>query len=143
MRRKKDEDAEIPLSSLIDVVFLLIIFFIVTADLEAEVVDNQILLANSYYVEPRKKKDQRTLTINIRNVKGDVPVYTISGMAMKMSQIRNSLFKMSQKYGTDAPVVIRASRELEYRYVDEINMLVTDVGLYRVQHATVAKKPNN
>jgi biopolymer transport protein ExbD len=140
MRRNKDESAEIPLSSLIDVVFLLIIFFIVTANLEQEVVDLQIKLADSYFVEPPKEVDPRTLTINIRNVPGQEPVFSIGGMGLKVNDIKPRLFQMSQKHGTDAPIVIRASRELEYRYVDQINKLVTDVGLYRVQHATRAQK---
>ncbi|OVE77397.1 hypothetical protein BVX99_02705 [bacterium F16] len=140
MRRKKDEKAEVPLSSLIDVVFLLIIFFIVTANLEQEVIDLKIKLADSYFVEPPKEVDPRTLTINIRNQPGQEPRFSIAGMTIKVEDIKPRLFQMSQKHGTDAPIVIRASRDLEYRYVDKINMLVTAVGLYRVQHATEAHK---
>lgn len=140
MRRNKDETAEVPLSSLIDVVFLLIIFFIVTANLEQEVVDLQVKLADSYFVEPPQELDPRTLTINIRNQPGQEPRFSIAGMQVSLKDIKPRLFQMSQKHGTDAPIVIRASRDLEYRYVDQINLLVTGAGLYRVQHATRAQK---
>ena len=52
MTRREEHSVSIPISSLIDVVFLLIVFFIVTANLEAEIVDEQVKLADSYYVKP-------------------------------------------------------------------------------------------
>ena len=138
-RRSNENDCEVPLSALIDVVFLLIIFFIVTANLQKEVVDFEITLADSYHVEPPIQRDPRTLTINIRTTKNkDKPLYSIRGSRYELPEIKSRLYNMSKAHGQDAPIIIRASRDLEYRYVDRINLLVTDVGLYRVQHATTA-----
>ena len=47
MRRRGSDGVETPVASLIDVVFLLIIFFVVTASIETDVVDNQIVLAQA------------------------------------------------------------------------------------------------
>ena len=140
MKRRTSDDCEVPLSALIDVVFLLIIFFVITANLQQEVVDFQIKLADSYFVEPPPERDPRSLTINIRTRKNEEPYYSIRGTGYTLPEIKSRLYNMSRSYGQEAPIIIRASRDLEYGYVDKVNLLVTAVGLYRVQHATTAKK---
>lgn len=139
-RRNSGDDCEVPLSALIDIVFLLIIFFVITANLKQEVVDFEIQLADSYHVDPPIEHDPRTLTINIRSRKDKEPYYSIRGTSYKLPEIKSRLYNMSKAHGQEAPIIIRASRDLEYRYVDKINLLVTDVGLYRVQHSTAAHK---
>ena len=53
MRRfTQDEKMAVPISPLIDVIFLLIIFFVVTTTLEKEVRDNAVKLAESSYLDP-------------------------------------------------------------------------------------------
>lgn len=139
-RRNSGDDCEVPLSALIDIVFLLIIFFVITANLKQEVVDFEITLADSYHVPPPEDSDPRTLTINIRTRKGKEPYYSIRGTGYDLPEIKSRLYNMSKAHGPDAPIIIRASEDLEYRYVDKVNLAVTDVGLYRVQHATTAHK---
>ena len=47
MRRRSDDALETPIASLIDVVFLLIIFFVVTIELDRQVFNENIILAFS------------------------------------------------------------------------------------------------
>ena len=42
-RRQYAEDSAVPVSSMIDIVFLLIIFFVVTIDIDREVADQEIV----------------------------------------------------------------------------------------------------
>jgi biopolymer transport protein ExbD len=138
MQKREQETLEVPLSTLIDVVFLLIIFFIITASMQREVVDYQIKLADSYFVPPPKDIDPRTLTINVRSVRGKDPIYSIRGSNLTLKRIQHRLYEAQRHVGTEMPIVIRASRDLEYREVDKINLAVIKAGLYRVQHATEA-----
>ena len=50
-----DDNAEVPISSMIDVVFLLIIFFVVTAAVDKEVEDEKFFWRMHLMVFPRKK----------------------------------------------------------------------------------------
>ncbi len=141
--KRRDDQAEIPLSALIDIVFLLIIFFIVTASLQREVVDYQIKLAKSYYVKPPDQVDPRTFTVNIRHevdeqgrYKTATPVYSIRGVNYTHNAIRARLMRARERYGDDMPVVIRASAGVKYREIELINAIILDAGLYRVNHST-------
>ncbi|MCJ8332121.1 MAG: biopolymer transporter ExbD [Lentisphaeria bacterium] len=139
MRKKPPEDCEVPMSTLIDIVFLLIIFFVFTASTQNEVVDYSIKLAQSHYVKPEEVVDPRTFILNVKRNELDVIVFSIAGHHMSLDQIRDQLIRAVAVSGNDFPVVIRASANLEYRIVDKLNLVITDAGLYRVQHATLSK----
>jgi len=58
-RKQPPKDADIPIESMIDIIFLLIIFFVVTASMEKEIQDESIKLTNAPHGKPVKKKDPR------------------------------------------------------------------------------------
>lgn len=60
-----DDNAEVPISSMIDVVFLLIIFFVVTAAVDKEVEDEKVFLADAPHGIPQKEKLKNTIIINV------------------------------------------------------------------------------
>lgn len=60
-----DDNAEVPISSMIDVVFLLIIFFVVTAAVDKEVEDEKVFLADAPNGIPQKEKLKNTVIINV------------------------------------------------------------------------------
>lgn len=63
MSSSRDQDAtEVPIASLIDVVFLLIMFFVVTADLDAEATDTTLKLVKADNI--KKPKDGVVLPPN-------------------------------------------------------------------------------
>lgn len=64
-RMSNDETAEVPISSMIDVVFLLIIFFVVTAAVDKDAEDEKVILAEAPHGKPVTKKDPRAVVINI------------------------------------------------------------------------------
>ncbi|RMD76343.1 MAG: biopolymer transporter ExbD [Lentisphaerae bacterium] len=138
MKRRAEENVEVPLSPMIDVTFLLIIFFIVTANIQQEVVDQLIKLADSYYIPPPEQTQSLGMTINIRYVEGGEPIYSIAGSRVGFKVIKSRLVKLYKKLGNSVPIVIRASKELPYKYVDQLNDQIVDVGLYRVKHATLS-----
>ena len=143
MKRKKHEAADVPLSALIDIVFLLIIFFIVTVQIQREVVDYNIELAKSYYVEPPDEPPEYQITLNV-NTEGDgPPEYSFRGNTMSLGQMKSMLMEAQNNTGQETVIIIRASADAKWRYVDKLNRIILDAGFYRVRHATEAKKKNS
>ena len=143
MAKKVDmEIAETPISSMIDVVFLLIIFFVVTAALDKEIEDESIVLTNAPHGKPLKKKDPRGVTINVRK-NGDI---NASGSVVSMGVLSNILTNQAHKFGNNIPIVIRGDRDVQHGYIQKVMEAVTKTGLYRVKFQAEKreeKKKNN
>jgi biopolymer transport protein ExbD len=129
-RKSYNEKMETPISTLIDVVFLLIIFFVVTAAMDVEVLDKQIELAQAKYAEVPRKIDPRTFFINIRK-KGEITVGM--GHQVTIRQLQQLMTSLRDDYGTDYPIVIRAHGEVPYGKVKPVMDAVTAAGLYKVK----------
>ena len=126
-----DETAEVPISSMIDVVFLLIIFFVVTASIDKEIEDEKVILARAPLgkEKPITKKDPRTLTINVRE---DGELWM--GMRkVSRAEIKNELDRMKAQYGEDFPIVIRGDNRAQHGHIQEVMNAITDTGLYKVK----------
>ncbi len=129
MRRQTDDSIETPITSMIDVVFLLIIFFVVTATIDKEVVDESIQLARAKYTDAVEKKDPRTITINV-DEDGSM---NISMWRVNQTQLTQQLQSAYAKYGNSVPIVIRGDREALYENVEKVMESVGKAGLWRVQ----------
>ena len=132
-RKKEVQEADIPISSMIDIVFLLIIFFVVTASMDKEVEDEQVVLANAPHGKPLKKKDPRAVTINIRK-DGEI---TMAGRPVSVSTVSDILTSAAHQYGTDIPIIIRADERTYHGYVKRVMEAVTKTRLYRVKFQAV------
>lgn len=134
MKRKKEQALETPIASLIDVVFLLIIFFVVTAAVEKDVVDESIRLAQADYVPAVDKKDPRTITINLsRNGRVNIALQPLS-----LTGLQQILTATRAKSGNTVPIVIRADAKTLFKEVDRVMETIGKAGLYRVQLSAVA-----
>ena len=126
-----DDTAEVPISSMIDVVFLLIIFFVVTASIDKEIEDEKVILARAPFGKdkPITKKDPRTLTINVRD-NGEIWM----GMHRVTEQeIKNELERMKVEFGEDFPIVIRGDHRAQHGHIKEVMDAITSTGLYKVK----------
>ena len=132
MKRRAEEHIETPIMSIIDVVFLLIIFFVVTSAIEKEAVDETIKLAKSYHVPPPTGKDPRQVTVNVRRNDDDTYTYSIAGTGLGLPQLQGVLSDSVRRHGNDFPVIIRASGNAPYERIDEVVAIVGKAGLYRV-----------
>ena len=135
MKGRIEEKIETPIMSMIDVVFLLIIFFVVTSAIEKEAVDETIKLAKSYHVPPPTGKDPRQVTVNVKKVSKDDDSkyeYAIAGTGLGIKQLQAVLQQSVAKNGNDFPVIIRASGDASFKKIDEVIAIVGRAGLYRV-----------
>jgi biopolymer transport protein ExbD len=129
MKKKASETLEVPVSSMIDITFLLIIFFVVTAAVEKEIVDESIQLAHAKYVKGNDKKDPRTVTINVAP-SGDI---NIGLQPLTLTQLKNVLIASRATLGNSVPILIRSDRSTRYREIDKVIEKVGEAGLYRIQ----------
>ena len=128
-KEREQEDADVPISAMIDVVFLLIIFFVVTATLDRDIQDENVRLASAPHGKPVKKKDPRTVTINVRS-DGKC---TISGTIANSDMVSNVLKNAANEFGTDIPIIIRADKSVLHGYVKKVMEAITATGLYRIK----------
>jgi len=133
MRKKAEETIETPVSSLIDIVFLLIIFFVVTASVEKEIVDESITLAQAKEVKVADKVPKGAIIINVTKT-GDV---NIANQPLSMIQLQNILTASRASYGNHMPILIRADRETLYSEIDKVIAVVGRSGLYKIKLAAI------
>ena len=134
MKHRSQDSVQTPIASLIDVVFLLIIFFVVTAAVEKDIVDETIQLAQAKNVPAYEKGKGLTITINV-NKEGKM---NIALMPVTERSLQNILVAAKQQAGNAVPVVVRADGDTLYRNVDRVTEVVGKSGLYRVRLAAVA-----
>ena len=136
MKRRSQDTAQTPIASLIDVVFLLIIFFVVTASVEQDVIDQSIELAQAKYAEPATRRNPLTVTINVTQ-DGSMNIAKMPVTPRGLEQILRGTYN---DVGQNAPILIRADAETPYRYVSRVQDIIKRSGFYRVRLAAVAKQ---
>jgi biopolymer transport protein ExbD len=135
VKKRRFEEVTVPLTAMIDVLFMLIIFFIVTAAIDKEIHDDEVRLANSPNSKPVTKKEPKTFTINIRN---DGSVNT-GMLPLTMNEIREQLISAADKWGPDTVVVIRADKDVKHWYVEKVLAMVTDAKLHKIKFNAVVQ----
>ncbi len=131
--RSSTDSIETPIASLIDIVFLLIIFFVVTSAIENDTLDQTIHLAESFFINPVSKKDPRTIIINIRKLDENHSEINIGGIPLSLATLKSVLRDTAEKFGDDVPIIIRASADLQFSTINLVMESVTEAGLYRIR----------
>jgi biopolymer transport protein ExbD len=128
-RKRKEEKTDSGIATMIDIIFLLIMFFVVTASLDKEIQDEKVDLTNAPHGKPLKKKDPRTVTINVRS-NGQI---NVGGQLISMGTLSDILTNNAAKNGNDIPIVIRGDRDVQHGYIKKVMDAVTTTKLYRVK----------
>lgn len=115
MRAMGDEDIyEIPMTSLIDVVFLLLIFFLVATNFTRHEVDHAVNLPESEAgVKVANVPDR--LVINIR----ENAVLVVNGTVVTETELRSMVAAFAAAHA-DRPAVIRADGRVQYQAVMKV-----------------------
>jgi biopolymer transport protein ExbD len=116
---------------MIDVVFQMIIFFIVTIKME-EHKNEKIVLEDAKDSPLFKGEDPRTLVIEV-DKRGWL---SISGAQLKKSQLKGIIQRRFNKFGS-FPVMIRADKDTKHKDVRKVMDLCTEVGLWKIDFAAV------
>ena len=130
MKARSDESLDTPMTQMMDIVFLLIIFFVVTASVDKDVVDESINLAQAKNAPAVETVDPRAITINL-NSDGKVNI-ALRPMS-SMQTLYNFLVNMRTQSGNSLPVLIRCDAKTRYKDIGNVMDTAAKAGLYRVR----------
>lgn len=111
---REDDTYEIPMTSLIDIVFLLLIFFLVATNFSRREMDHAVTLPESESGVKAQQVPSR-LVVNIRS-EGTL---VVNGKVMTQSELRPMVVDFAKAHPT-RPAVIRADARVTYRAVMEV-----------------------
>jgi biopolymer transport protein ExbD len=140
--RKRAEEPGVNMTPMIDVVFQLIIFFVCTAVMDQQSIDESIRLAMSPHGAPVEQKDPREVNIDVDN-RGRI---SIARNYMTEQVLRVILRKVVQDHGQTTPVVIRGDRHTKHEDIKKVMDAATGAGLWKVKFSATkeeAAKPVN
>jgi biopolymer transport protein ExbD len=119
------------MTPMIDVVFLLIIFFLVSSHLAKQ--ETQVELELPTAASSNDDTDLETPRVTI-NVKSDGTLW-VSGRLIDESQLKPTLDLVKEKEGPNIEVRIRSSRAAPYSAVEPIMLACTKSGVWNVTYA--------
>jgi len=130
LQRKSKASQEIPSSSMADIAFLLLIFFMVSTVFQKDT-NRPIEWAQA---EATEKIDQKQK--NIQNIwldpNGDVYINDVQTAMEEVSAIIAPMYRVNR----ELVVSIRSDRTVPYRYIDAVQQELVAAGLLRVVFAT-------
>jgi biopolymer transport protein ExbD len=128
MARKSTAEVAVNMTPMIDIVFQLIIFFVVTTELEKQVFDERILLAFSPNGPAIEERDPRTIVVDV-DEKGRV---SITRNRMSLATLENILKGAVSQYGSTTPVQIRGDRRTKHESIRQVMESCGRAGIWRV-----------
>lgn len=128
MAKKQAEDAKIDMTPMIDIVFQMIIFFVVTIELDRQIVDEKIILADSPDGPAVEKRDPRTVTVDV-DMDGNI---SIARTRLNEAALRAVLSQARGAYGADTPVHIRGDHRTAHSHIRRALNAAGESGLYRI-----------
>ena len=132
LRTSKTEDPEINLASLIDVVFLLLIFFMVSTAFEQSAVLKVDLPEASSVTQPEKAPDSFELVIN---QKGQYYLNDRQLVDGRAATLRAAFTEAAGENG-DIPIILRADANTPYHFVVTAMDVAAQLGFTRLSIAT-------
>lgn len=135
MRRKRSSDGcELDMTPMIDVVFQMIIFFIVTIKMD-ENINEDIELAPAKQGPLYEGDNPLTLVIEVDR-RGWL---SINNVQFNETQLKNVIRGRFQRLGT-FPVMIRADRRTQHKDVRKVMDMCSESGIWRIDFAAI-KEP--
>jgi len=134
--RRINEGCDLDMTPMIDVVFQMIIFFIVTIKMD-ENINEEIRLEDAPEGPLATGEDPRTMVIEVDR-RGWL---SINNVQLNRSQLEGIISRRYNRFG-NFPVVIRADRRAEHRHVRAVMDLCTNVGIWQIDFAAIKEHRN-
>lgn len=134
--KKRAEEPGPNMTPMIDVVFQLIIFFVVTADMQQKSIDESIKLAMAPHAKPVEVRDPREVVIEV-DQQGRI---SIARVYMSPEYLYSAMRKTVAEHGQSVPVIIRADGVTRHEAVRAAMDACTRAGLWKVKFAAVKEK---
>ena len=128
MRKKKEEALAVPMSSMIDIVFLLLIYFIIT---QKDEISEAHLAVNLPAPGSSKASDTKPQLLEIEVHEN---MYSLRGVALSLGNLGNTLAKFSDP---DLTVIIKVSVQAKARDLVAVLDLCQGAGLTKMNVVTL------
>jgi biopolymer transport protein ExbD len=129
MRKTMEENPGVNMTALIDIVFQLIIFFIVTVKMEETTLDEAIKMAMSPHGKIIEHKDPRTIYVDVDS-KGRI---SINRTVLEVGTFKAIVSKAVAEYGSETPIIIVGDVKTQHRYVRRIMDACTESGIWKLK----------
>lgn len=128
------EPAAMQLAPMIDIVFLLLIFFIVTWQFSRSETEMKISVPSSQEgADPKRVLGE--IIVNVR-VNGEV---VVEGQVMSQAQLKQKLSAIAKQH-QNQPVRLRGDSKAEYQTIVEVIDTCQKAGIWNISFATQRKK---
>ncbi len=134
-KRPSSEGGELDMTPMIDVVFQLIIFFVVTMTMSKEM-NRDIELEDGKHGETIKQDQAPTTLIIELDKKGRL---SINNAKMSYDQLRAILRNRYNRHG-QYPVLVRADYRVEHAHVSRVMNLCASEGLWKIGFVAIQER---
>ncbi len=134
-KRARAKGSDVDMTPMIDVVFQLIIFFIVTIKLDQEV-NEDIKLWDTPHGPPIEEQDPGTTVIEV-DQRGWISMH---GAQLKPSQLLNILQAKKRRMGADFPIIIRGDYRAQHKDIRRVMDMCTRIGIWRISFMAVKER---
>ena len=134
--RKQMPDAKMDMTPMIDIVFQLIIFFVVTVDMQNKALETSVRMAMAPNGPVEEVKDPRTVVVD---VEADGTV-SIMRTPLSDGQLLAILKKAVNTSGQSTPVVIRGDLAAKHEVVKRVMDVCGKAGLWKLRFAALKEK---
>jgi biopolymer transport protein ExbD len=135
-RRVLTTDASINMTPMIDVVFQLIIFFLVTSHFAKQEAHLPLPLPAADSSEAAKSDEAPRLVINV-TADG---MLLFAGRSLTAEELQQQLSRRINDLGKDVEVRIRADRSVPYRHIEPVLLSCARVGIWNVNYAVFRRE---
>jgi biopolymer transport protein ExbD len=137
MGKRPQEDAAIDMTPMIDIVFQLIIFFILTISLEEQAMDPDIILGDS----PQGPLIEETLPTEVLIEVTMAGKIKVNGASMSMGMLTSVLATRAQTYGSNnVEVMIRGDKRARHEAIRQAMDAAANAGLWRIKFQAMKEK---
>ena len=134
--KKKFPEAQLDMTPMIDVVFQLIIFFVVTAAMQNKAMETNVRMAMAPNGPVEEVKDPRTVLVDV------VEDGTIQIMKTRISegQLLTILNNARKTSGQSTPVVIRGDLMTKHEAIKRVMDICGKAGLWKIRFAALKEQ---
>jgi len=148
-----EENVGCNLIPMIDIMFLLLLFFMLSADMSQRVTEDIVLpVADQVKEDAKKKEGYETTTVNLVGEMDDWHVVILSHHYRDWEHLKEKLHELAHQAGEEEPgnppgtyystraIQLRAAADAPYRHVQRLIQLCSKAGFYKIE--VVATKPD-
>ena len=136
-RYKPHRKSGFNMTPMIDVVFLLIIFFLVSSHLAKQETQVELALPTATSADDDSDFEKPRLTINVQ-ADGS---YSLAGRPITVERLPEQFAAIREKEGDEIEVRIRGSRQAPYSAVEPIMVSCTKAGIWNITYAVYRERP--